>query len=715
MQSQDPITKFLEAKTVEPWRRIVRERRDQKITSFQVGPLKEALLAAEKENKEKRTMEIDKLRAKKCEAIVSLERFRAALPALDQELSSVHELSTVLSTETSNLSVAFAQITDRLDSATSAVSRASLISQYLRDILEFNKWDNLDDCLKSLRKQKQFPLEPLDKAAEYVARLMKIVGITESGAAIENARANLKLYRTRLAQQLANRFMDDSLSLPELQKCVQSLVVLEQGEEAVRRFVNNTKIFGAEGAALYYTPEILDLSEDDMTRHYETLCKFVATEAVALWPKIEVIFDRTQQVKMKFLQCVFGNVLSNFVVEVLQYIEQYKREDYCKIFDTMYRTTLKMCQDIGKLDTTPTDYTNLLEKHFAQQQKTYGDIETSVLEQTLRKLVNGPLTAIKPRESSILRRKEDNVNPFKEFDPTLCPTMLSMAKDAWDRCVLLSLPQDLGNNLRRILKDAMDLSVRQYLTGFIQACTKYVVQTGVATNVGEFLKLVSMSNQAILNLEEKYTKSLKQILTSQSLLHSEFLRNKSTIIEELEAKVEKGLKKCIRVATQSAKKLLADKQKRSDFMPSELPEASQASKALCKFIREIVAQSAEHISGDNRISFFTVLGLGLLETVTNHYLQFRYSIEGGQVLAMDVCEYETAFNLFGIEAITLRIEDFHKISSMMHAAPDVIADAVESALPFNDPSSIEYAKKLLKTRKDASEFDVDELFGDKHK
>lgn len=717
---QDPITKFLEAKTVEPWRRIIRERRDRQVTCFQVEPLKQALIAVEQENREKRTMEIDKLRAKKHEAIVSLERFRQALPALDQELSAVHELSTSLSTETSNLSVAFAQITDRLDSATSAVSRATLISQYLRDIVEFNRSDNLDDCLKSLKRTKQFPLEPLDKAAEHVAKLTKIVGITESSAAVENARANLNAYRMRLAYQLANRFTDENLSLSELQKCVQSLVALEHGEEAVNRFISNTKIFGAEGAALYYTDAILDLSEEDMLRNYETLCKFVATEAAVLWPKIEVIFDRTQQVKMKFLQRVFANVLSHFVVGVLQYIKKQHREGYCLMFHSMYQTTLRMCQDIGKLDNTPSDYTNLLEKHFAGQQKTYGHIETDVLEKTLSDKVVERLNAINPKETSKLRRKGDNLNPFREFDPTLCPVMLAEAKDAWDRCVLLSLPQDLADNLRKILTYVMDIAIHQYLSGFIDVCTKYVVQTGVASSVGEFLKLVSMANQAILNLEDMYNTSLKQVLISQSLLHSEFLEKKTKVMDDLENRIKDGLEKCIRVATHAAKKLLSDKQKKSDFLPPESTRGatmeSQAARALCGFIREIVAQSSEHLSGENRVCFFTVLGLDILNTITNHYLQFKYNNDGINVLLLDAAEYDEAFKLFGIEAITLRIADFrHIVTSLMLLEPEKLRGAEVPDLQLNDPSSIEYAKKLLKTRKDANEFDVDEFFGEKNK
>jgi hypothetical protein len=223
---------------------------------------------------------------------------------------------------------------------------------------------------------------------------------------------------------------------------------------------------------------------------------------------------------------------------------------------------------------------------------------------------------------------------------------------------------------------------------------------------------VEAINSSILDLESRYANSLKPILLSHGGVHERFLIAKSEFIAGLEKRIVAGLQECVNVAATETRNAFKDYSPKKEFLQKDAsaPERTKAAREIHKFLGTLIAHSEPYLEGNNRLAFFTVLGLKLLDTICELLLGFKYTHTGALVFVMDASEYEEVFSELDVDAVRARLEDLRHAGNILQASRDSLT-AVFEAAKFSSPDSREFTRKLLALRVDAKEINLVDLFG----
>ena len=746
MSSTDFVVRELDKLLSRPLREDEKMKKGSTLY-FQFHHVYSALLQAQKELHEQQETNILKLKQSTHDAKILKAQFCSDLRTIDKELSEVHSQSRDLSESCSKLSVDFTQITDRLDSATSLVRKADTISLYLNNIKTFGSSNNFESVLSSLRIT-SFPTNDEFKAAEQVSKLLKLISISDISDASPNkplasaALSNLESYRARLSSSLISDFKDKltsgatdshssggrhsrahspskpSVDPHELHEYVKALSYLQLGQNAINDYISRFPIFfSPRYTRLHFGSDILKLPFDQIFENYSKLCSAISSECTKLWDTIDVIFDPTQQVKIKLLRNIFDGIIYDYVHNVLEHFEGISPFDFCRMLENMYRRTSSMLESILKLDNQQYTSLNLMDKVFRDNQSKYSAQERIVLDDSMKQLIRGPMSLLDKFESQnvitrIIKSNEDSIDPFTIFDETICSQILSIASSTWERCALLSLPENVEGDLQGIMDCFLNKTLYAYILRFVRCCSQHLAASGCSKYVGMFIKMLIMVNSFVLTLEDKYTKSLKGILIHHSAAHARFNASRGEFIRRLEIVIRDGLSNCVSVVASHAKSLLSGAQRKTDFNPpaESAPVRSGACGAFVGFVRDFIADTRASISGENRVSFYTAVGSRLLEVVREHLLQYKYNTYGALALNIDSNEYESAFELFQIDELRDGAAALHACASLMITDLRSLARDEGKVARIVPQGSEEFARKLLSQNVELKSSDIDAFF-----
>lgn len=749
----DPALCLLETKLSPIYEKITRSRKELP-TSFDVTQLSKQINDLQFELENERRILCMELRNRAGEAGSKLGTFNQNLGAIGFKLDKAHTESKELASFCSQLAVNFTHITDKFDSAAAVVSKAVMIQCYLTDISIYDSSDDFNIIKEKLKKTNGLSFgdpgdeELLDalitreannyyyynylnnikttkglttkninihRTAEYISKLLKIVDITVKQKVAQTAFQNIKKHQSILIINLLARFNDNQkYDVDELKNISSSLFLLGVGEEAINNFIGSSMVFSSEqGIKLMYEDSILKEDTPRILSHYDAFCLFITNDCKNLWPRISEIFDRPQTVKNRYIKKV-GGVLSAFVGGVLHFYMSQRENEYCTTFSTMYERTEQMIIDICKIDNQDFISTqSFLDELFSVHQKGYGSIEIKVYKDNLRQLLN-PLfdkleKAMKP--ITIFRKSDDIVNPFTVFNEELLPEFISISKSCLCRCSLLSSPDQTASNLRKLIKIFITDNFNPLMISFVKVCSNYILQNpDDVGNIPKFLKIIMLLNSNILCLEDVYISTLKDILRPYSDVHSLYLRQKDEVIENLEKETVNGLQICIDCAVNYTTKVLNSNQKKNDFVTPDdsLPYITDACRTFCQFLKKMLKEINNYISGENKLSFLTVLGHSLFECIIDHLLLYRYNITGALNLMMDVTEYQAALGLMELQEMDELTTELVKVSHIMTVTSSLVENAVQDLTLTKKAMS--YAKKLLMLRVDAKEINIMDIF-----
>lgn len=749
----DPAICLLETKLAPIYEKVSRSRKELP-TSFDVAQLSKQINDLQFELENERRILCIELRNRAGETGSKLGTFNQNLVGIGVRLDKAQAKSRDLATFCSQLAVNFTHITDKFDSAASVASKAVMIQCYLKDILIYDSSEDFEVVKDKLKKTHALSFgDPGDeelfdelikkeannyyyynylnniktskglttknvnihRTAEYISRILKVVDITVKQKVAQTAFTNIRKHQSILIMNLLERFNNNKkYDIDELKNISASLFMLGVGEDAINNFIGSSMVFGSEqGIKLMYDDTILREDTSRILSHYDTFCLFITNDCKNLWPRISEIFDRPQTVKVRYIKKVSG-VLSTFVSGVLLHYISYKPNEYCTTFHTMYERTEQMIQDISKIDNQEFATTlSFLDEIFGVHQKGYGVIEIRVYKDTLNRLLSPTFEKLEKvtKPVSFFRKTDDVVNPFSVFNEELLPEFISISKSCFCRCALLSSPDQTASNLKKLIKIFMTENFNPLMNSFVKVCADFIVQNpDDVLNIPKYLKIIMLLNSNILCLEDVYISTLKNILRPYSDVHSQYLRQKDEVLESLEKETVNGLQICIDCASNYSTKLLNSHQKKSDFITSEdsLPIITEACRKFCHFLKKTLNEIGDYISGENKISFLTVLGYSLLDRILDHLLLYKYNTTGALNLMMDVTEYQSTLGLMDIQEIDEILTELVKISNIMTISVTLVESAVQDLTLSK--KALSYAKKLLMLRVDAKEINFMDIF-----
>lgn len=741
MKSKESSVYYLDSLTAGKYMSAMREREGKKtpITEFMVADIEKALKLDQIDLLKLRESNILDLKHYANEAVAKRDDFVKNLSNVTGQLQATKEKSNELYISTNQISVDFSKVTDQLDFATSLVNRAEDMSIIIKYIQDFNlpleeppmkkdpnqpppdpndpnppepkmipAFDPLDKLLSSI----QFP-PTLYQRAEICAKLIKIVASAE-GNQLNNAKNNLQSYRERLRKELVQEFKDNhKVNKYEQAKCAAALDLLQHEYDAMEAFINQTVLMTEAGNKYHFKDKYLFQSESQLLEHYKDTCNFFVSDCKKNWEVMEVIFNKSQQPKTALVTSVFNAVFDPFITRVLRHYLDPRNGSFCEMFYKLVRETNEMLKEIWALDGQMFNNANITENTFHQFQVTYENREYDDLKLILDEHVNPvirKLEALIENAKKLFLKKDDaNFDIFTEFNPQMPITILTFGGSAWERCVVLCDSTRKHTFLQKLIDLIISDSLSKYLTTYLEACSIYMTQKNDISVVEKFIAVTSVINMTILTIEDKYTQILKQHLIQKPRAHEKFINQKDTLIAKLEEGITKNLQICINIITERVKSIVVSKPFKTGFLRSYVKFGSVSK--CCQDIISILSgpnsvfSASKELTGENNISFCSVLSKDLVDIIINALFDVRYDFpEGTMQLSIDVNEYKNCFSRFNLDFVNNKFEDLDKAVKLMNAPADNIAQ-IKKDLQMQ-PKSIDLARRLLPLREDAKEQDL---------
>lgn len=388
---------------------------------------------------------------------------------------------------------------------------------------------------------------------------------------------------------------------------------------------------------------------------------------------IKTVFSNTEQVMAKFVLNIYHLKLQEYISEKLSH--NLDTLNYLRTLYDLYSKTNQLSNDLSIFNMgNDKNYLNkLTNKIFQKYMDNYLILELKCLrERSLTNLqkyyesknhqkkqiqsggfqdLRRDLQAVIGTRANINIAQIENYGGETFLSEELAITILQDTKHAFQRCNLLSRPEDRASNATQIL-DCL-------LVALITEHVDYALELGLqAIPVAEgprippiihFFSVVHQSN-IITHLLEKQFIDLVIPLVSNTPKYTDCLHKKKFVLDDVERKINTGLDRALTAIVTWAKLYLQAEQKKSDFKPDTDDfdtVASPACKTVGQYIKSIINQIQANIDGNNVSALLQDLGIRLHRVIYDHMLQFQYNTAGAMVAICDLNEYRSITKALG--------------------------------------------------------------------
>jgi len=196
-----------------------------------------------------------------------------------------------------------------------------------------------------------------------------------------------------------------------------------------------------------------------------------------------------------------------------------------------------------------------------------------------------------------------------------------------------------------------------------------------------FFDCVRQCNAICHLIEKQFVDSVIPLVASVPAKHSECLKRKRELNDQLELKLNSGLEKCLSAIVQWVKSLLQSEQKKVDFKPETedkdfdfttqtTPIQTKACTKVVKFVNGQLLAMRDSLDGNNIETVLTELGTRLHRVIFEHLQQFTFTIVGAMVLICDINEYRKCISAFRIPLLDQLFGVLHALCNLLIVAPE---------------------------------------------
>ncbi|KAL4718995.1 hypothetical protein ACJJTC_007216, partial [Scirpophaga incertulas] len=226
----------------------------------------------------------------------------------------------------------------------------------------------------------------------------------------------------------------------------------------------------------------------------------------------------------------------------------------------------------------------------------------------------------------------------------LVQRMLNDAKLSFIRCKTLCTSNELSGTTIGLL----DILIQHLLVEHVDYALDLGLQSiPIAENKSPpqiyFFDIVKEANTIVKLFVEHFQENVLTCLTSTAK-QSECIHKKSTMIEQLENKMDAGLERAIAAIVSWVKMHLQTEQKKTDFKPEGDIDtlASQACLTVVSYINSVMEKIHAGLEGDNLNAVTLELAVRLHRVIFEHLQNFQFNSAGAMVAICDVKEYRSA-------------------------------------------------------------------------
>ncbi|KAJ8941941.1 hypothetical protein NQ318_013274 [Aromia moschata] len=425
------------------------------------------------------------------------------------------------------------------------------------------------------------------------------------------------------------------------------------------------------------------LLSKDVFGHLLPLCKYN-------YELIEKVFSNPEQVMAKF-------VLNIYQLKIAEYIDQMLNSklgsySYLQTLYELYSKTNQLSNDLSMFNLgNDKNYLNKLTTNIFQKYiNDYISIEIKCLKDrcsaNLHKYYESKnhqkkhiqsggfqdlrrdLQAVIGTRANINIAQIENYGGETFLSEELAIMILQDTKHAFERCLLLSKPEERATNATLILD--------KLINGLLIEHVDYAVELGLqavpVVEGGRRARPSCISSRWYTKATTSRTwwRSSSWIWwcrLSNTPKYNDCVQKKKFVLEDIERKINTGLDRSLNAITTWVKLYLQSEQKKSDFKP-ETDDfdtvASPACKMVSQYVSGIIREIKAKLDGNNVTAVLQELGIRLHRVVYDHMLQFQYNTAGAMVAICDLNEYRSCTKPLGPLVCEL-FETLHALCNLL--------------------------------------------------
>ncbi|KRZ95401.1 Exocyst complex component 5 [Trichinella sp. T8] len=281
------------------------------------------------------------------------------------------------------------------------------------------------------------------------------------------------------------------------------------------------------------------------------------------------------------------------------------------------------------------------------------------------------------------RLMQDTRTNYSLLSEEVAINILQETKLAFHRCGVLSSANDLSENVRQILDILMQYLCREHLEYAVDLAVN-AIQSNENQGVKDFLNILRQT-AAISHLLEKQIDDSVSALLKNSSQSTSCLEHAKSLLETIEAKLDKGVDKMLTTIVGHVRFILTTEQKKQEFKPEEddnnsgeIPLCSNACSMACKYLSQQIAIMNESLDGSNLENTLTELVVRFHRVIVDHIYQFQYNSQGAMLLLCDVSEYRKVVSELNIPIAKKLFVTLHALCNLLIVSSDHLLSACSS-------------------------------------
>ncbi|XP_003705199.2 exocyst complex component Sec10 [Megachile rotundata] len=409
---------------------------------------------------------------------------------------------------------------------------------------------------------------------------------------------------------------------------------------------------------------------------------------------MQQVFTNPEQVMAKFVLNIYHLRLQKYAVAKLA--DKTDPDKYLRNLYDLYTRTVKLSTElkIFNMGTDDTYLAKLTRNIFQKYLDTYIIIETKALREKSaallieyyesknhqkKQLQTGGFQELRRDLQAVLgARTNINIAQIENYggetflSEELAIALLQRSKLAFQRCQLLSKPDEIPVNVLQILEILLQYLISEHVDYALELGLQSVPIPESRTQPEiHFFNVVKQCNAIVRLLEEQFNDSVLPLITSTPK-HGDCMLKKKVILEQIEMKLETGLDRSINAIIGWVKVYLQNEQRKTDFKPET--DVDTLSTPACLTVVQYVTGMIRHIrntlDGKNLNNVLTELGVRFHKVIYDHLQQFQFNSAGAMCAICDMNEYRKCVKELEVDLVTSLFDTLHALCNLLVVKPE---------------------------------------------
>ncbi|KAL2729338.1 exocyst complex component 5 [Vespula maculifrons] len=604
---------------------------------------------------------------KKCdklEAGLKDEEARHALEILDLQERNKHSIDLFhqLDERINSVATKVLHLGDQLESVNIPRARAVEAQKLMRHFSEFLSPGPLTDPIFTDKTS-------LDEAADVIQKL-HLIAQELPAEKFEHAKKKISIKYDEIERNLIEEFVqahsrEDAVRMKELASVLSQFKGYSQCIDA---FIEQSQMgsFGGKDVFQDVIP---------MCTKYNKL--------------MEQVFSNPEQVMAKFVLNIYHLRLQKYAVAKLA--DKTDSDKYLRNLHDLYGRTVKLSNELKMFNMgTDDSYLKKLTRNIFQKYlDTYITTEMKALREKSaallieyyesknhqkKQLQTGGFQELRrDLQAALAARTNINIAQIEDYggetflSEELAIALLQKSKMAFQRCQLLSQPNDLSINAAQIFEILLQYLINEHVDYALELGLQSVPIPESRTQPEiHFFNVMHQCNAIVRLLEEQFNDSVLPLIIGTAK-HGDCMLKKKVVLDQIDMKLDTGLERSISAIVGWVKIYLQNEQKKTDFKPDT--DVDTLSTPACLTVVQYVTGMIRHIrntlDGKNLETALTELGVRFHKVIYDHLQQFQFNSAGAMCAICDMNEYRKCVKELDVDVVTSSFDTLHALCNLL--------------------------------------------------